>query len=203
MGFSQSSSRASGFSGSACISCRAQEMAERKWSSLQADASSARSRAGRGAGRSGPSGRPAARGPLPVPPRRPAGCRRRDWSASSSFASAAMSRWRMPCLRVSGQPAFEHLGEAAQLLLDASPSCGPGPRGCGPPCGRCRRSSGSRPRRWAGACGRCGRSAAPAGWGSTARRSGTGSSSGSAGSGPRGRRRWRCRMRTGCFRGRR
>ena len=29
-----------------------------------------------------------------------------------------MSRWRMPCLSVSGQPAFEHLREAAQLLLD-------------------------------------------------------------------------------------
>ena len=60
-----------------------------------------------------------------------------------------------------------------------------------------RRSSGSGPRRPAGACGRCGRCAARCGPGSTAGRSGRGRRSGPGGSGPRGRRRWRCRMRSG------
>ena len=66
-------------------------------------------------------------------------------------------------------------------------------------CGR--RSSGSGPRRPAGACGRCGRCAARCGRGSRARRSGRGRRSAPGSSGPRGRRRWRCRMRSGSFAG--
>ena len=112
-------------------------------------------------------------------------------SASIACASAVGVPAREAVAQPLLEPALEHRRQAAELLADRSSSSRRAPSARGPPAAARRRSSGSGPRPRAAACGRCGRCAAPAGSGSTARRSGRGRRSGSGGSRPRARRRWR------------